>query len=178
MRKLGASGLAILLSVGFASALGNAEWKEHISKEGRFKIKFPGEPTKQKQEGQSAAGPLTMHIFGVERNAGKEAFMLMYNDYPEAAVQGKNTADLLKACRDGVLKSSEGKVSKEKSIKVSGHTGLEFHFAGTVGGMEAECSWRIILVNNRLYQLAVLRGGQAPAPEDVRQFFDSFALVN
>jgi hypothetical protein len=175
MRKLCAGVVAVLVCAGFASALVSEEWKEHTSKEGRFKVKFPGEPTKQEKP---LAGGLNLYIFGVERNAGTEAFMVMYNDIPDENVRSNTPENMLKLCRDGVLNSSNGKVSKEKSIKVGGHPGLEFHFTGSSGGKDMECSWRLIIANKRLYQVAVLRFGQAPAPEDVRQFFDSLNLTN
>lgn len=170
--------LAVWLSLGVVACAATQDWKEHTTKEGRFKIKFPGDPIKQEQNVPTGQGQLQMHILAVEADGGNQAFMVMYNDYPEAHIKDNKPDDLLKLAKDGVLSSSNGKVSKERAIKVDGHPGLEFAFEGNSGGREMKCSWRVYLVKNRLYQLAIIRFGQATAPDDVKRFFDSFSLTN
>ena len=168
---------AILTLLGLSLvACAAQDWKEHNSKEGRFKAKFPGDPVTQQQQIPTAAGNLTMYMHAVERDSGNQAFMLMYNDYPAETIRNSKAEDLLKACKDGVLQSASGKTSKEREIKIDGHPGMEFSFDGNSGGRDMKCSWRIYLVKNRLYQLAVLRFGQETPAADVKQFFDSFAL--
>jgi hypothetical protein len=170
--------LAALLLLAFVPAVVAEEWKETRSKEGRFKVKFPGDPVKQQQQVPTQLGNLTMHTFAVETDGGSQAFMVMYNDYPADQIKNSNTDDLLKACKGGVLSSSNGKVKKDRNITLSGNPGMEFTFSGDSGGRPIECAWRIFLVKNRLYQVAILRFNNAPAEDDVKKFFESFAFTD
>jgi hypothetical protein len=172
-----ASAFVFLLGLGFITSTIAQDWKETTSQEGRFKIRFPAEPEKQEQQLPTAVGNISMTMF-MAQNKGSQVFAVGYSDYPEQHVANLGPERLLNSCKTGVLRPYSGKISKERTLKLEGNPGMEFIFTGTWRGNDVEATWRVYLVKNRVYQVAVFRLGQSVDAEDAKRFFNSFTLTN
>lgn len=167
--------LAVWLVLAVAPPGSAQEWKPFTSKEGRFKALLPGQPEERNQQITSDVGTYTLYNFSVVRN--EQTFMVMYYDLTEYQRTKLKTNDVLKYARDEALKSYNGKLIRERLLKLEGHTGVEFAFAGANGGDNLQGVWRMFVVKNRLYQVAVTRIGRATTPADLRRLFDGFGLL-
>jgi hypothetical protein len=143
------------------------------SEDGRFKINFPGEPTASSDIIPTEVGNIEMMSFLYEKSV-TEAYMVAYSDYPSQMVEASSTRDMLVGARDG-SSGNLGIVSfdLDKEVELDGHEGL--YFKGAAGSIHAE--YKIFLVGNRLYQIAILRDGGYSKPERADEFFNSFELV-
>jgi hypothetical protein len=152
-----------------------AGWKEHVSKEGGFAVALP--PGTLHSETQSVkvpgVGDLVIQIMGVERAGDKASFAVLYNDYPQAVMNGGPDAILNGAKTEMMALLPNAKVSSESKISLEGNTCREFTVAVPGRG---DGHARIFLVKNRMYRLLI--GGPKPVDaKDVKAFFDSFRLL-
>lgn len=143
------------------------------SVDGRFKIKFQGEPKVSSDIVPTDAGNIEMASFMYEKSA-TEAYMVAYSDYPSDMVKKSSVDEMLLGAKNG----SSGnmgitKFDLEEKIELEGNKGL--YFKGSAGTIHAE--YKIFLVGNRLYQVAILRDGGYSAIERSDEFFNSFQLV-
>ncbi len=143
------------------------------SVDGRFKIKFQGEPKVASDIVPTDAGNIEMASFMYEKSA-TEAYMVAYSDYPSEMVKKSSVDEMLLGAKNG----SSGnlgitKFDLEEKIELDGNKGL--YFRGSAGSIYVE--YKIYLVANRLYQVAILRDGAYSKPERSDEFFDSFQLV-
>lgn len=156
------------------------EWEQLKSHEGNFIASLPMGMTYQAQEIPSEAGSITMHMFISERGNGAQAFVVFYNDIPEAARE-QGVASILENARNGALQSQNGELAGDPvDIKIGEHPGSEFHFTASPPGAEGTkvyCSWRIYVANNRMYQVGIASQGEEINEGDRSRLFDSFRLL-
>jgi len=147
----------------------------YTSKDGHFTIAFPDgvTPEHSSETVQTDIGPSTLEMYMTTRGES-QVFMVSFNDYSD--VDGFLDLDpmvLLKGGRDGALGSfGITNVEMEEEIEKGGYPGL--HFRGNNGNYFVD--YEMILVNHRLYQIAVLGQYDYPAAEDISGFMGSFAL--
>ena len=151
-------------------------WKVQTSKEGRFTVAMPGEPTRKTQQVKTATGDLTVTLLCAE-GRHDSFFVVSYSDFPPSDLKkGDEDKRLDQACK-GAVESARGKLrGDEKPIKLAGkYPGREI-----VIEKKGQCvaKMRIYLVDNRLYQVMVLGAGPifAPKEKDAGTFLDSFRL--
>lgn len=165
------------LAAGFqqGKAVGPAPWRKFSSDVGRFNVLMPVAPKVSSREAESPAGKLTLHVF--DASSGLGYFAVTYADYPGAARDAAHAEQVLDGVRTGVLRGVKGELLSEKKISIKGHPGREFKASGKVQGFDVVFTWRIYLVGQRLYQLAV--GTQAKDSEhaDIAKFLTSFELT-
>ncbi len=146
-------------------------WQTLNSKEGRFKIDFPGKPANQSQPVTLPnLTSTTLYMWTLETPTNN--YMTGYNDYPDALVR-INSETLLKGARDGAISMTGGKFKSEKKISYGVFPGREVTYM--VGG-DKTIIQRIYIVNNRLYQMAVGFITGKEAPNDTAKFFNSFVV--
>ncbi len=164
--------LMALLALAVAGCDPGYKWQQVSNAAGRFTVDFPGQPKEQTQRVATPAGMITMHIFIFE--SSNTAFTVMYNDYPDVVVQGSDKNAILTGARDGAVGNVGGTVSDESQITVNGHPGRQFTVS--VPSKKLEIKSKIMLVDNRLYQVMVAgRPGQATSA-DTSRFLNSFVL--
>jgi hypothetical protein len=162
--------LTVLLVV---PAWGQPGSELHSPKDGRYQVKFPGRPKDTKQTVRSELGDLRL-VTATYANADGHTWFVTYTDYPAAAIApGKVRQSLLDALRDG-LKGMNGKVVSEKEIesppaKVPGREVVLDRGKETVRA-------RLLVKDNRLYQVAVLGLGEFATGKDATAFLDSFEV--
>jgi hypothetical protein len=148
------------------------EWKEFATKEGRFKVQMPGTPEHKKLDAESDFGKGVLHMNTVQ--AGKTMYGANYIDYP-ATIKKVPVKQLFDSSRDGAAANLDGKVVKEKDIKLGDHPGREIHIE--VGGGKQLFRVRVYLVEQRMYQVVILGTTMAATSKEADKFLDSFQLT-
>lgn len=100
-----------LFSFGFLQ-----DWVSYVSKEGNYKIQFPGTPKEQTQKVASAVGDLTMYIVLLEaedQEAANVLYMSAYCEYPG----DKISSDASKETLDRFFKGAAEGAAKKSMVK-------------------------------------------------------------
>ena len=145
------------------------------SEDGRFKVNFLGAtPEISSESVPTELGDIEITMFLYEKSA-TEAYIIGYNDYPSAIVEAGSTADMLAGGKEGVINSmGVTHLDLEEEVSIDGHSGL--HFKGVAGTMHVE--YQMYLVENRLYQIGVIRDGSYVTQDRVDTFFGTFELTD
>jgi hypothetical protein len=145
------------------------EFVRFTSKEGAFSVKLPGEPKQTDQESNSGLGPTVLHMFVVERNAGKYAYLVGYSDYAAQMDSAKTLENVIAA----QAKSINGKITADKKVTLNGWPGRMV----TIEGDAVVFLSGAFVAETRLYQIIfVMQKGDTPPP-DTSEFFDSFEIT-
>ncbi|PLX02934.1 MAG: hypothetical protein C0594_11405 [Marinilabiliales bacterium] len=147
-----------------------------VSEEGNFKVNFPGTPSSESSSVPTEVGNIEMVQFMYEKSA-TEIYMLAYSDYPTAAVDASNPAELLANAKGGFINEMGMTIEEEKEVKIGENPGIYFkaHAKTDQGNFYATVADYI--VKNRLYQVAILRDGSYADADDASSFIDSFELI-
>lgn len=145
----------------------------YSSAEGKYSAKFPGPPKVTSKTTKSAVGELTVN-FAIYANADGGAFLISHTDYPAAATKPENHKTLFDAVRDDV-KGRDGKISDEKELAYGPDKlpGREF----AVEKDKQRIRYRVLLCDNRLFQIAVIGSKDFVAGKEAGAFLDSFQVT-
>ena len=145
------------------------------SEDGRFKVNFLGATPEVSQEViPTELGNIEITMFLYEKSM-TEAYIIGYNDYPSAIVEAGSTAEMLAGGKEGVANSmGVTQFDLEEEVNLDGNSGL--HFKGIAGTLHIE--YQMYLVENRLYQIGVVRDGSYVTPDRVDTFFGTFELTD
>jgi len=164
----------ILLALAMLPMMAQAQSGYKLSsKPGKFFIKFPGEPTYSAEDVETAVGKLKMYTYLYEES-DNAAYMVAYIDYPDDMVEESDNDVLLDAALEGALSSwgiDLDKVNKE----ITWHSGYKGIYTKESSG-DTYSAYEVILVDSRLYQLAILQYGKSIPKKTISTFFDSFEL--
>lgn len=162
-----------------------AGWIEYSSPDGSFSVRLPEEPQVEEQTVPSDAGDIQVVMVMVENS--DRALLLSHNEFPAVIadlIAGGDDAtiqSLLDSGRDGAIANVSGTLQDEQQITMEGMPGREFTFTVNSDvsptGSAIEGKARILVANNRLYQLLSLANVSETEPELVQAFFDSFNLT-
>ncbi len=159
-----------------AQSASPADLKPFTSNEGRFTISFPGRPDESVSTQKSPLGDMVLHVFKAARENDREAYTLIYYDYPPDAIKSTDSEKIFDAAQQGGLDATHGKLVKKtdipKSDKAPATRDLEIEIQGITNYA------RMILVGNRLYVIMVVPSGGQGAADRARAFLDSFKLVS
>lgn len=143
---------------------GKINWKEFSDPAGKFSAEFPGEP---KKEVRSQMGlTMTMHL--VELRNG--AYGVSVVDVPPG------TPINYPGAIQGMAASNDGTVTKQNDWKFEGATGKEVEMT-IKKPKTGYASARIIVLNNRMYQVLAIGTNTSLDNADVKKFFDSFKII-
>jgi hypothetical protein len=148
-------------------------WKEFVSKEGKFKVLMPGTPKESEAETESDFGKGVLHMNSLA--ASGMMFAANYSDFP-TEVKKVPLKQIYDSSRDGAVANMEGKLAKEKDIKLGDHPGREVLI--DVAGGKRLFRARVYLVGQRLYQVVVFGTKEAATSKDADKFLDSFKLMD
>jgi hypothetical protein len=161
MRKLSLFATAVLLLP--LAGCSKVDFQEFTSPEGKFSILMPGTPEKKTQ---TTLG-LTVVMFGKEVRNG--AYAVGYADIPS----GVPTS--LSGAVQGIARSHNGKILSENDYLFEGTKGKEFEVE--ISKPKGFISGRVILINNRLYQMFAMGTNARLSDSDVQKFLKSFKLI-
>lgn len=152
----------------------SAPWEPFNSSEGKFSVLMPAEPELQTRDIHAENGDAKYYRYSAINNIG--LFSVMYFVHPvEAKDAAEREARLERMC-DGIIKNLDGKVTFDRKVKLYGYPGREFIIKKTEDGEENVYQWKVFVVGDRLYQLAVTTDAKDSESTDVAKFFNSFAL--
>lgn len=145
------------------------------SKDGGFKMDFFGiTPQIQTQmvDLGHGLGSVEMIMYMYEKSI-TEFYMLAYADYPTAYFDVLDREESLKDVADGFFGSyGVPTIDEEKEVDVDGNPGRYYK-----ASIESNYFvYKTFYVDNRLYQIAMLRDGSYPTDENIQRFVESFQL--
>ncbi|MEI6233175.1 MAG: hypothetical protein WCT04_08990 [Planctomycetota bacterium] len=166
------AGVICIAAAALASAA-DREWNSYQPGNGVCYIKFPANPEYQMQLVDSAA----THIYIAKDSTRTPmyVYVLGFCDYPKERLAEKDAIKkLLDSDRDSFVKSVNGKVVSEKPIKIESAAGRTL----VISGEDGQARWllREVLIDNRVFQLAVCVPKNDVNDADAAKFFDSFHL--
>lgn len=152
-----------------AAGLSTADEKKHESKEGKYKVAFPGTPKMTANK----AGGIDLNIAIVEKDMG--GFAVIYSDLPPEAVKIAKPTALLDGGQKGLVENFKAKVTKSKDFEF----GKQKYPARELVGEKDAINLRIqiILADNRLYQVFVVGSKDQISGKDADAFFKSFEIA-
>lgn len=145
------------------------------SKKGKFSIIFPGAPKENKHTTTSEIGQieLTQYIYGKDDT---HAWVASFSDYPKRMIQLGNKEQLLKGIKYRILEDLRAKTLFEEKITLDDkYDGLSF--VAKAKKKDLNISYKIFLVNNRVYQLSMYSSIGPVEAKDSTEFFGSFKLM-
>ena len=171
LRLVFAIGIACLQLSAPLQAQTSANWRVFESREGKFKVAFPGAPMVKRGKFPTDIG----HFVHSARHTAGDAdatYDVRYNDYPTSTTSKLTPAKMLEAMRDGLVAESKGELGWDKPYMLGKFAGRDQEI---IGGDGTRYRIRLLLVDNRLYQLTVM--ARPPARGDEDRFFGSFQLM-
>jgi len=142
------------------------------SDDGKFQIRFPGDPEVTSENVPTDVGDIEMFTFMYEKSV-TEVYMVAYSDYPSAMIELSKTEDLIQGAKEGVVGNIGATIEEEKKITLGDYEGIMFKAASETYFLY----YKLYMVKNRLYQIGILRDGSYPEKSAVTDFIDSFKLV-
>ncbi|MDG3005300.1 hypothetical protein [Paludisphaera mucosa] len=151
---------------------GKADWKAYASKQARYSIQMPGDPTEQATEPEIEGRKAKVLASAVVVQGA--SFAVVEMTLPEA-VPRNAASQFLEASANGMVDGVEGRLSKSRPVTQGTLAGRELDYEGKLSdGSPGVFRSRVFLVGDRYYNLTVSAPpGKAPS-KDAKRFFDSF----
>ncbi|MCF8233346.1 MAG: hypothetical protein K9G67_04205 [Bacteroidales bacterium] len=138
----------------------------------QFRIEFPGEPETDRSTVPTEVGDIIMHTVMYEESLDK-VYLLAYSDYPKELIELSDPVVLLESAQQGSMSNlGTNELNLNEEIVFEGFPGLYYEAQSE----DLYVAYKIILVENRLYQMAILQQGMPLDEADVKSFMDSFKL--
>jgi hypothetical protein len=149
--------------------------EDYAPTDGRFSVRFPGKPKEKTDTAKSAIGDLKVFTATYALSDGS-AYMASYTDFPEAAAKPENRNTMYDGVREG-LKGKDGKVLAESAVEI-GPDKLPGRDIEIENKKEKKrLKFRIVLVDNRLYQVAAIGSTNFATGKDADAFLKSFTIT-
>ena len=150
-------------------------WKPFSSPEGGFTVLMPGTPIQVQNTIDTQIGALNLNGFLVER-PNEAVYIVGYVEFPGNILQSAgNSNEILEGFMQGVLNSSEDRLLNQQNINLTNYPGKDFKVQKSEG---VTGRYRVYLVNQRLYFLAVETPKETYLQKSIQGFLDSFQLTN
>jgi hypothetical protein len=147
-------------------------WREFVSKDGGFRVEFPGTPIASDAEVATPFGTAKIHLQSVP--AIKVVYGAHYLDYPQSTKK-LSAQKLIDAARDEAKAGFGGKILEENSLARNDVEGREVMF--DVPTLQAVCRVQYFVRGGRLYQVAATGPRDMVTTNFSQRFFKSWALV-
>jgi len=143
----------------------------YSSTEGKYTVRFPGQPKVTTRTADTAVGELTVNV-ATFANPDGSIYMVSYTDLPTAP-KVENYPMLFTGVRDGV-KGTGKQVGADREFEFGADKlpGREF----VVDKGKQRIKIRAIIRDSRLYQVAVIGPTDFAGGKDANLFFESFEL--
>jgi hypothetical protein len=149
--------------------------RRYVNKNGRYLVDFPGAPTESQR---SLPNGLVVHQAVVERQG--VAYVVTYYDLPASQLnwgqsQPGGMAALASLWKDEVIGNMHATLKHEGIVRVAGRDAYEAEFTAADG---THLIGQMVLVGARCYCVAVGGAGIAADNPLVRQYLESFGIVD
>lgn len=162
--------LTALVVLAGATLTASAADEKYKSKEGKFEIQFPAGA--KVESDTKKTGGIDM-IFAIVKD-GDKAFVTMYMDLP-AAAKDIPAKTILDSAEKGSVSQSGGKVESSKDIEFGKNKYPGREFITDKDGNKVKN--RIIIVETRIYVIAVGGPKDFATMKDGTKFLDSFEIT-
>ncbi len=159
------------------------KWFLFVSDELGYQIEFPEQPVERSQIVNSEIGELTMNIFMVDASMNEKddnlVYMVNHSEYPDSLVHSdmkEFLPEFFRGAIDGAVGNVHGKLLSEKIIQLGKYPGREVRI-DFKNGLAVICI-RVYLVENSLYMLQTITETNKDFNKSIKQFMNSFELVN
>ena len=143
------------------------------SEGGRYQIAFPDDPQKESRAVTTDVGELTMNVASLE-DANGVGYLVSYTDYPTALIEVSDKRELLEEGKNEAVRNLKlDSIERVEEINLGFDPGIDFMGFGNNYFVQ----YRVYIVGNRLYQLAVMKEGEYSSAEQTESFFGSFELM-
>lgn len=149
------------------------KFQKHQSKEGKYKVEFPGKPTTQNQKAKTELGEITIFLDVVPLGQNM-AFIVSYNDYPEA-ITSADPMTVLNGVRDG-NKGNDGEIVEDKA-DVFGPDKIPCKRIYIKKPNDLYMKNLMIMKGTRLYQVMVVARKPAIDSPAIDKYYKSFELT-
>lgn len=142
--------------------------------EGEFAIAFMNEPQKTVDTFQTELGEVVLYSF-MEETSSTNAHMLTYSDYPVNDKYISQPYKFIDGAKEGALKSLRiDNIILDERIDLGGVPGVEVK--GT-NSQNLYIHYKLFLKGSRLYQIGLLKEGEAEESEAELEFMESFVFL-
>jgi hypothetical protein len=164
----------LFLSIAVAVCAQNPP-EAYSPKDGNFSVRFPGKPKETTQTTKTDLGTLNVFTATYATSDGS-VYMVSYTVFPAEAAKPETREALYDGVRDE-LKGKDGKVlaTKDKEIGAKKLSGQEIDVERDSGKLRLR--FRVVLHDNRLFQVAVIGTKKFVEGKDATGFLDSFELI-
>lgn len=146
--------------------------EKYRSDAGSFAIDFQGTPEVTTEEVPTEVGSIMVTMYMYEKSR-KEVHIVGHSDYPAELVALSDPMEMLKGAQEGVTGNLEAVPTDEKTSEFEGNKALEFRASGSGFNL----AYKLILVENRLYQIGIMKETDEVTAEEVDAFIGSFELT-
>lgn len=175
--KILSAAFAVVLFCSFA-----AEWIMVNSSEGRFKLKFPRQPTPSTQTTTVNHKPIKVHAFMYDASKYKDdnmVYYIMYCDYPKDLVNSDFRDEIVDTIFNGSLNGAAANMGG-KLVSISKNNYKEFPGRSAkfdISNGEGFCYMNEYLVHSRMYLLMCVCDSKKDNNADMQKFFSSFEIT-
>lgn len=143
------------------------EWRVDSPPGGNFSVEMPGKVKSMNQQIPSPAGPLTMYGRACEMQRGRIAYLVLWNDIPQAALDAAAPEVLLKGGEQGAVSQFPGaKVESVNTDSYQKFPARTFTLTAKKDGQDLKMTVRLILAGSRLYQMQYIGTAGRAVPQD------------
>ncbi|WP_439622198.1 hypothetical protein [Gemmata sp.] len=164
--------LSTVFVLGAACGLAAQDAKKYESKDGRYAVAFPAAPTVDSKK----SGELTISTAAVE--AKDVAYMVIHSDLPAETVKASKAEDILESGEKGLVDNFKAKVTKSQptTFGADKYPGRNVTAEVKVDATTLQLRLRIVLANNRVYQVLAVGSPDAVGGAAADKFFESFEI--
>lgn len=148
------------------------EWQNYESKEGWFRVQFPGNPKEEKIPVSKDQRTFEIHIIGVELK--NVAYAVSYYDVTE---EEESTLDYDTLARRTFAPMGATNYSM-KDIELDGYAGKEAEGSIKIGSTDGLARFRFYIVDGRIFTLNAAGKSSLLNSDNTNKFFDSFQLLD
>lgn len=173
-RAWGSAGLALSGAAALALTLiprangAPDDWKDVVSAEGGFRLKFPSAPKFGQKTFDSGAGALTAYAYSLEE--GPISFYASWLEFPAEYARRAGDVRLLNGAKESFFKRFKGKFLEEKIVSLGVAPGRDSLFETED---QVKIRLRIFLRGRKLIQTMVMSEPEYIDSADAKKFFDS-----
>lgn len=136
---------------------------------GGFNASLPCMPHERKQ-----AEPSGITAWYYNCNSGSTRYLIIVTDYPSGQADKSKIADILQKIKTSFTNSLRiNKITDESPVTKNGYEGVYYKGEST----DIFFVKHDYLVENRLYQIAIVRQDRYPTTEEIDSFITSFEIV-
>jgi hypothetical protein len=153
-----------------AAAAAQQPRERYTSKDGRFTVKFPGKPKESEKTTATALGEVAV-VTASYATAGGNVFLVTSSEFPAEATKPERLGTLFDGVRES-LKGKDGQVLSDESVMVG-----KDRWPGRDVEIEKgklRMRFRLVVRDDRLYQVAVLGTKSFATGKDATTFIESF----